>query len=365
MKKLERKGKMIYTFIFFYLSIFISVGTHAAIIIDHNCTNLSQIPDAWIDAVQENKKLHYAHTSHGSQLTVGLERIEAANSKYSVAIAYCELPDEAGAFCIFDGQTSETYITPDLYWDSASGRADTNSVLSNNPTITTSMWAWCSQQNWNTSEYTQSYLDAMALLESDNPEVTFVYMTGNAQTTGSDGYNRYLRNNQIRDYCLAHDKVLFDFADLDCWYNGEQATYQYGGHTVPVEHPQYNGNEAGHTTYESCEQKGRAVWWMMARLAEWDPGITTTTTVSPTITTVEEPPCPIEEIYGEYSEATELLRYFRDNLLSETTEGQELIRLYYKWSPIIVKAMEEDEEFKEGVKEVIDGILPPIRAEVE
>jgi hypothetical protein len=31
--------------------------------------------------------------------------------------------------------------------------------------------------------------------------------------------------------------------------------------------------------------------------------------------------------------------------------------LYYKWSPVIVKAMEEDDEFEEWVKEMIDGVL--------
>jgi len=36
-----------------------------------------------------------------------------------------------------------------------------------------------------------------------------------------------------------------------------------------------------------------------------------------------------------------------------------------QWSPAIVKAMEEDEEFKSQVKEIIDGILPLIRGEVE
>ena len=37
--------------------------------------------------------------------------------------------------------------------------------------------------------------------------------------------------------------------------------------------------------------------------------------------------------------------------------GQEIIKLYYQLSPMIVKAMEKDEEFKEGVKEMIDGVL--------
>jgi len=45
--------------------------------------------------------------------------------------------------------------------------------------------------------------------------------------------------------------------------------------------------------------------------------------------------------------------------------GQELIRLYYQWSPIIVKAMEDDEEFKEEAKEMIYGVLPMIGEEAE
>ena len=82
----------------------------------------------------------------------------------------------------------------------------------------------------------------------------------------------------------------------------------------------------------------------------------TTTTTAP-ITTTTTAKCPCKKLYGEYSEETELLRYFRDNILSQTPEGQEIIRLYYEWSPAIVKAMEADEEFKEEVKEMIDGVL--------
>jgi len=91
----------------------------------------------------------------------------------------------------------------------------------------------------------------------------------------------------------------------------------------------------------------------------------TTTTTTSMVSTTTTTCCPIFCIYDEYSEETELLRYIRDNVLSKTPEGQEIIRLYYQWSPVIVKAMEEDEEFKEKVKKMIDGILPLIRGEVE
>jgi len=83
------------------------------------------------------------------------------------------------------------------------------------------------------------------------------------------------------------------------------------------------------------------------------------------VQTVPEQLCPVEEIYGKHSVKTELLRHLRDNALSKTPEGQEIIRLNYKWSPEIVKAMKEDEEFKKEVKEMIDRVLLMIGGKVE
>jgi hypothetical protein len=54
------------------------------------------------------------------------------------------------------------------------------------------------------------------------------------------------------------------------------------------------------------------------------------------------------------------MRYFRDNILRKTPAGQEIIRLYYQWSPLVIKAMEEDEGLKEEVKEIVDGVLEMI-----
>jgi len=81
----------------------------------------------------------------------------------------------------------------------------------------------------------------------------------------------------------------------------------------------------------------------------------------------EEPEleCPSISLYGKYSKETELLRYLRDNVLSRTPEGQEIIRLYYQWSPAIVREMEDDQGFKEEVKEMIDGGLMLIEEEAK
>ena len=75
--------------------------------------------------------------------------------------------------------------------------------------------------------------------------------------------------------------------------------------------------------------------------------------------------CPCKKIYEEDSEEVEHLRYFRDNVLTQSPEGRELIKLYYQWSPVIVKAMEADEEIKEDMKEMMDGVLELIEEETE
>ncbi len=73
------------------------------------------------------------------------------------------------------------------------------------------------------------------------------------------------------------------------------------------------------------------------------------------------PSCPIVAIYGENSDEVELLRYFRDNILTRTTQGQELIELYYEWSPLIVRSILEDGELKKDLQEMVDGVLPLVR----
>lgn len=245
-------------------------------LIDHTCTDLGSIPEGWIDSVQAEIRLHYAHTSHGGQLTTGLNLLESDDPVYDVEIGSSYLPDVQGALCIFDGQENETYISPDLFWETHEGMNMTRDVLSNNTSINVCMWCWCCQMDYYGEDEVQAYLDSMAVLQAEYSDVVFVYMTGNAQNTGSDGYNRYLRNQQVRQSCQDNGNVLYDFADLDSWwYNPsnsqwEHATYSWSGTEVPVEHQQFNGDEAGHTTLESCRQKGRAVWWLLASIAGWE-----------------------------------------------------------------------------------------------
>jgi len=245
------------------------------LIIDHMCTDISTIPPSRVDSVQAELNIHYAHTSHGNQIVTGLQRIENSDSAFDVSRGLMYLPSWMTSLCYFDGQESETYITPDLYWEGSGGLNQTRAVLDDNPNLNVSIWCWCGQLEYYTASQTQGYLDAISTLEAEYPDVVFVYMTCNAQGTSYAGYYRHLRNEMVRDYCLNNNKVLFDFADLDAWWfnpssqQWEQSTYSYNSTTIPKEHPQFSGDDAGHTTYESCDQKGQAFWYMMSNLNGW------------------------------------------------------------------------------------------------
>ena len=76
-------------------------------------------------------------------------------------------------------------------------------------------------------------------------------------------------------------------------------------------------------------------------------------------------PCPAEAIYGENSEQTELLRKYRDNVLSKTPEGRETIKTYYRFCPTVTKLLEQKPLLKNRAKAFIDSMLPGIKKKVE
>ncbi len=261
-----------------------------AIVIDHNCTDLSLVPAYWIDQAK-NLKLHYAHTSHGGQVVTGIEVLEGIDTYYSVAVGYCSLPAEAGALCIFDGQEDEDYIEPGDYWENEEGRQHTRDVIDHNPAIQYSMWAWCGQVSGSDESYIGGYLSVLDAFETEYPGKRFIYMTGHLDGSGSSG-NLHLRNQQIRDYCVANGKILFDFADLErydpagadyldldaddgCYYwrEGEERNWAVewcAGHPGDDRCAGCGSDDCcAHSEPLNCNQKARAFWWLMARLAGW------------------------------------------------------------------------------------------------
>ena len=94
-------------------------------------------------------------------------------------------------------------------------------------------------------------------------------------------------------------------------------------------------------------------------------GLIPATTSTTTTKFINGGPCALALLYGEHSGETELLRFIRDNILSRTPEGRELIKVYYQWSPTIVQIMTADENFKEELKDVINDALPLLEGSLE
>ncbi|MBP6961620.1 MAG: right-handed parallel beta-helix repeat-containing protein [Thermotogae bacterium] len=244
-----------------------------AIIVNHLNANIALIPQNWINTVKTNSVLHYARRSHGSQLNEGAQLLENQNATYAYSESWCALPALTNALRVWNGQTPEVgdYIPPEDYWATPGGLATTRSILTANPSIKYTMWSWCTELDYWSEEEVNAYLAAISTLEAQFPQVKFIYMTGNAQAAGAEGWNRHQRNEQIREFCQANNKILYDFGDLDCWYNGVQATTSYGANTYPVQHASYDGPEYNgtHVNQLSCSVKGKALWWLMARLEGW------------------------------------------------------------------------------------------------
>jgi chitodextrinase len=284
------------------------------LIIDHTSTNITAIPQAAITQAKSNLHIVYGHTSHGSQLIDGMNGLVTFANNGGKGLS---LPQNifswnnggtGGALDLHDGGVSDdvgyypnwvnstrSYLgTPNPATGRGTGaNADVNVVI----------WSWCGQA----SGYTQqqmidNYLAPMSQLELDYPGVTFVYMTGHLDGTGLTG-NLHARNEQIRAYCRANNKVLYDFNDIEMYdpdgtyygnryatdgcnydYNNSGGTSQTGDPATPTSgdrnwaidwqnsHTQnvdwYSCGSA-HTQPLNANQKAYAAWHLWARLGGW------------------------------------------------------------------------------------------------
>lgn len=274
------------TLIVFIISF--SVFAQEAIIIDHNCMNLFDIPTEWIESAKENLNIGYGHTSHGSQLTSGMNAIEAyyTDGTYDWSNSGGE-----GNLHLFEGDGyGDGYLDHDcgyVGWDD-----ETREYLDLYPECNAIIWSWCGQVN--DVDIQSHYLTPMSQLETDYPNVTFVYMTGHLEGLGPDG-SLFHANEQIREYCTTNNKVLFDFADIEkyspdcdtnyqeyyatdgCVYNLPQGGTDNWAETWLANNEKHELTEiselcgsCAHSVSLNCVKKGIASWFLWARIAGWD-----------------------------------------------------------------------------------------------
>ena len=257
----------------------LSIAAQDALVIDHLCTDIQQIPDHWLAAAR-NLAFHYAHTSHGSQIVSGLQYLSGQDARYAVSVSYAgsappsSSPCTPDVLCVYDGNPPETYITPDDYWSTPGGIDRTEAVVATG-FFDLSSWSWCGEQSSNPPATVQQYLDTMAAFETSFPSMRFILMTGH-----TDGGSTTLQqnNDHVRQSAGANGKVLFDFADIESW-DPNGVFYPTTDDSCPWCQPWCDANpgacpdppiSCAHSHSLICLLQGRAFWRLAARLAGWE-----------------------------------------------------------------------------------------------
>lgn len=113
------------------------------------------------------------------------------------------------------------------------------------------------------------------------------FTTGPVDGSGNvseNGYQRSIKHQYIKDFVLASpDRILFDYADILCWSNagdekriswtdflGTPRTFQVIHEDNLLDLDGSYTEDGDHIGQRGALRLGKALWWMLARMAGWD-----------------------------------------------------------------------------------------------
>ncbi len=277
---------------------------------------LRSIPRRYIDRARNTLHIAYQHTSHGTHVSYGLFGLPQFRSGDDVLFAITDGgPAVPGRLDFYDYALA-AYHAPgqdasDLSRNETAFIQATRNYLDDpaNAAINVVMWSWCSISGHNVRG---NYLPGMqTLIDEYGPggtrigngpgqratPVTFIFMTGHAEKNNNLGSGHPRDQARlITDYCREHGYFCLDYYDIDThdmaghyWQdagdNGDSDAYG-GNFYVDWQNSHLEGVDwypnrkipggpitfgAHNTQHITANRKAYAMWWILARIAGWNP----------------------------------------------------------------------------------------------
>ncbi|GEM_PF-4303171 len=221
-------------------------------------SNFNQLTTAQLVNIIGEFNVYYPHTSHGSQLISGMKNIGG------ISLTNFDAFVEAG----FDLGSSS--------WDT-----NVRNYLDGHPLVNLVTASWCGQLSSASLNVQTHYINKMAKLEQDFPNVTFIYQTGHPRGAEysyscTESNTAYTNNQLIRNYAKNNNKYLFDFDELDSHIlqNNTQVSCEQNctTSTFKKNYPQEctwgtSAYSCSHSKSPNCDRKGRAFLILLALIS--------------------------------------------------------------------------------------------------